>query len=124
KVKDKDLFQNLAFMLSEYLVYNYRSTLKLLKEELKSKSINQFAKSIFQSTITEYDIYFKNLDQINGLKEIKPNSRFVQMRRFYEQKQFGSLPKEKNSFLNSIKETQINAHRWAIRRTGVSKHQI
>lgn len=124
KNKDDRVFQNFKFILSEYLVYNYRSTLNLIKEELKNKSLNKFAKSIFRSTIKEYEAYFKELDGIAELKEIRSSSRLVQLRRFYVQKQFGELPKEKSSFLNFIKETKINSHRWAIRRPGVFKHEI
>ncbi|MBW3470038.1 hypothetical protein [Arthrospiribacter ruber] len=124
QTKEDHLTHNFTFLLSDYLVYNYRSTLKIIKEELKNKSLNKFAKSIFRSTLKEYEAYFKSLDQIDRLREIQPNSRIVQLRRFYEQKQFDSLPKEKNGLLNFIKETQVNAHRCAFRRPGDFKHEI
>lgn len=117
------LIDRLDFLLREYIVYNYRSTLDILRTEIKSRSVNAIAKQIFRKSISTFDEYFEQLRAIHA-KELVPNVKFVQTRNFYSSKQFEELSKDKSkgNLQKLFKGISVNSNKWAIRRPGELKH--
>ncbi|RNI40191.1 hypothetical protein EFY79_02530 [Hanamia caeni] len=114
------------FILTEYVAYNYRGTLELIKKSLIEHKLTAFAKELFEKTIEYFENYFTQLKSILMDKELKPYKEHLLLKRFYMQKQFSGLPEtaRKNSISNLFKNTQINSSKWAIRRSGQLKHEI
>lgn len=125
KVENETLKEALIFILQEYLVYNYRGTLKLIKNDLSNAELLPFAKEIFQTTHDYFEAYFEKLNSISLDKELLPYRENVQLRNFYHRKLFADLPKkaEENSIASLFKSTQVNANNWAIRKPKELKHQ-
>ncbi|MBC6491718.1 hypothetical protein ACFSQD_11655 [Flavihumibacter stibioxidans] len=119
------LKEGLTFILQEYLVYNYRGTLKLINNDLSNATLLPFAKEIFQKTNDHFEDYFAKLNSISLDKELLPYRENVQLRNFYYRKIFADLPNnsEENSISSLFKSTRVNANNWAIRRTKELKHQ-
>lgn len=125
KEHNETLKEGLTFILQEYLVYNYRGTLKLIKNDLGNATLLPFAKEIFQQTNDHFVDYFEKLNSISIDKELLPYRENAQLRNFYHRKLFADLPKkaEENSIASLFKSTQVNANNWAIRRPKELKHQ-
>ncbi|OSZ77226.1 hypothetical protein CAP36_12490 [Chitinophagaceae bacterium IBVUCB2] len=124
KKENEVLKEGLYFILSEYLIYNYRSTLDLIKKDIEDKQLLPFAKDIFEKVTGYYENYFTQLRSIVVAKEIRPYKDHSQLHNFYYRKLFADIPKkaEKNSLMSLFKSTQVNANNWAIRRANELKH--
>jgi hypothetical protein len=124
----KDIvFAALHFIMSEYVVYNYRTTLDMMRQELKGGTeLFDFKRRLFTQLIEEYETYFSELKTINAKKELAPSKEHQMFKSFYTRKKFSVMPKEarKNSFMNLFKSTQLNSNKWAVRRAGQPKHQV
>ncbi|WP_145671194.1 hypothetical protein [Chitinophaga polysaccharea] len=121
----KDLQEQFKFILSEYLVYNYRSTLQILKAELQDSSIGDFARTMFSDVIHEYDLYFNDLRSVEIDREIRPSKQNVRLHNFYLQRSFSeSTKKTREHIFEFGKRVVINANNWAIRRPNELKHVV
>lgn len=125
KADHEVLKEGLIFILQEYLVYNYRGTLTLIKNDLSQTTLLPFAKDIYQKVNDHFEDYFEKLNSISVDKELLPSREDVRLRNFYHQKLFADLPKkaEENSIASLFKSTQVNANNWAIRRPAELKHK-
>lgn len=112
------------FVLKEYLIYNYRSTLDILRKNLADDQLPVFARSLFQECISYFEDYFKQLRSISIKKEISPYKVQSQLYSFYYQKLFADIPKKahKKSIVSLFKQTDVNANNWAVRRPDEFKH--
>jgi hypothetical protein len=126
--EDNDvLYAPLHFILSEYIIYNYRSTLEVIRNELKNESsLSSFASKLYTQLIEEYETYFSQLRGISVKKELTPYKDHLLYKSFYMRKQFADIPKkpEQNSITSLFKNTQLNSNRWAIRRPEQTKHIV
>ncbi len=121
---NKILRTDFHFMLSEYIVYNYRSTLELMRTMLKEQKLSPFSEGIMKQVIEEYEVYFTQLKSIGPVKELMPYKENVLLHNFYFRRQFADIPKraEENSMARLFKGVQVNSHRWAIRRDDEYRH--
>lgn len=112
------------FLFKDYLIYNYRSTLDILRKNLIDDKLLFFAKSLFEECIIYFENYFKQLRGISVKKEITPYREQTQLRNFYHRKLYADLPKkaQENSIARFFKQTDVNANHWAIRRPGEYRH--
>jgi hypothetical protein len=120
------LKQSFYFILSDYLIYNYRSTLDLIQNSLIEDEIKPFAKILFNEVNDFYQNYFVQLQNNSVDKELRPYKEYLLLKRFYMKKQFSDLPKNirENSIMKFFKETAINSNKWAIRRPNQLKHEV
>jgi hypothetical protein len=118
------LWDCLLFIFSKYLVYNYRSTLTLLRKEREKQKLSSFANRLFNTIIDEYEYYSAALNSIPVYKELKPYPKQIQLRQFYYSRAFEDLPKKvrQESVMSLFKGVTVNANKWAIRRPGESRH--
>lgn len=116
----------LGRLLKHYLIYNYRSTLEIIKEDLKSGTLSHFTKMLFEDALAVFDRYFEELDSVPPMKELKPASKLVQWVKFYEQRGFSESSKKikKGGIFSLGKILVINSHRWAIKRPNELVHDV
>lgn len=120
------LKQSIYSILSDYLIYNYRSTLELIQNTLVEDEIKSFGKKLFNEVNDFYKDYFVQLKNNSVDKELRPYEEYLLLKRFYMKKQFSDLPKNvrQNSIMKFFKETAINSNKWAIRRPNQLKHEV
>ncbi len=120
------LEDSLYHILTEYIVYNYRTTLDLINKLLTAGGLQEFARQLLQRVSDEYESYFAKLNQIEVDKELRPKKEYLLLKGFYMNRQFASVPKavRENSISRLLKNTQINSNKWAIRRPGQIKHEV
>jgi hypothetical protein len=118
------LLDNFEFILTEYLVYNYRSTLDLIKKELSRDDLPRFAKSVFTRVTDAFATYLEGLGSITVKKELQPSQEQLRLKRFYQRKISMQLMKGLEDVQARLpgKTTQVNANKWAIKRPGELKH--
>ena len=116
----------LSFLLKDYLIYNYRTTLKKIKKCLEEPSLGSFAKSLFTEAVEYYDHYFEELESIKIIKELKAPGKDVLLKNFYQRRQYAAIPKRamENSIVGRLsKSIIVNANSWALKRKTETKHQ-
>lgn len=121
------VYNAIHFIMTEYVVYNYRTTLEMMKDELEhNKELSPFAARMFQQLNEAYAAYFQQFHDISAQKELSPYKDHILLKSFHTRKRFSQIPKvtERNSFASLFKNTQLNSSRWAIRRTGQPKHVV
>lgn len=125
KKHDFELESYLAELYSEYIIYNYRSTLDTIKEQL-NLDIPEHLKVFYQRLIVAYQRYFDAISRIPDVPELQPNAQIVQFIQFYKQQQFSALAKKERpgTIANLFKATILNSNRMAVRRPGEPKHQV
>ncbi|RIW11974.1 hypothetical protein D0X99_20065 [Algoriphagus lacus] len=116
----------LGHLLKSYLIYNYRSTLKIIRTDINSGNLYPFAKELFVDAVTVFQRYFDGLDSIAPMKEIKPASNVMKWVQFYRQRSFteGSKKIERNGIFNLSKKVYLNSHKWAIKRPNELVHDV
>lgn len=124
--QDKILLTNLFSLFRNYLIYNYRSTLDLIKERLASESLKPHHKLFFQALMNYYDQYFEQLNLVGNFIELRCDAKLSEYLRFYRQQQFSDSMKEsdKGTFLDMLKPVSLHSSRWAIRRNEEKKHEV
>lgn len=117
---------DLEFLLSEYVVYNYRSTLELMRKSLKEETLSSFAKSMFEKVVSAYEKWFEQLRSITIDKELRIYNDFKLLRGYYQRQQMKEIAKapQKSSFAALFKNTQLNSNRWSVREDNDGKHQV
>jgi len=121
---DEEVTKALQFIVREYLVYNYRSTLDLMRISLKEHNLQSFAKTLFEETVAYFENYFEQLRSIRAGREIRPSKQNVILQSFYRNKAFSEVPKKarENSIMNYARNVEVNSNKWAIRREGELIH--
>ncbi|WP_439489184.1 hypothetical protein [Algoriphagus sp.] len=116
----------LGRLLKHYLIYNYRSTLEIIKGDLESRTLSPFTKLLFEDALVVFERYFEGLDTILPIKELKPASKLVQWVKFYEGRSLAEYSKtiKKGGVFSIGKTLAINSHRWAIKRQNESVHKV
>ncbi|MGJ1286232.1 hypothetical protein ACR79P_10800 [Sphingobacterium spiritivorum] len=124
--EDDALLTNLHGIFIEYLVYNYRSTLDMIKERLKKTECPAHQRDFLQSIDDAYETYFKNLNTVRVFNELQSDAKLEEFTRFYKNQLFAASMKESNKsgFLSMIKSVNLHAKKWAIRRKEEKIHQV
>lgn len=124
--EDDVLLTNLYVIFVEYLVYNYRSTLDIIKEKLKKMECPLHQSNFLQSIEAEYENYFKNLNKVRVFNELQSDAKLEEFTRFYRSQLFAASMKESNKkgFLSMIKSVNLHAKKWVIRRKEEKIHQV
>jgi len=126
KEDNKILKESYHYILSEYVIYNYRTTLDLIKNLLIQDNIFPFAKELFNQILGEYENYFNQLNNISVRKEIMPSKEQILLKGFYMRKHMSSIHEssKKSSISDFLKKTDINSNKWALRRHEQPKHEV
>lgn len=114
-------------LLCDYLIYNYRGTLEILRNELTGGDLLPFAKSQFEEAVKTFEGYFKSIRDISATKELTPYSKIGQIKNFYQRKHWEEIQEEQpeEGFLQGLfKPIVVNSNKWAIRRPGELKHVV
>ena len=114
-------------ILCEFLIFNYRSTLTILKKEIQIKeNITSFAYELFKRAINEYEEYFDKLREIKVDRELRVNKHHLQLKSFHMKQQSARISSKplQSSFLSFAKTTQINSEKWAVRDKSNPKHKV
>ena len=122
----ENLDEPMQFILSQYVVYNFRGTLELIKKDLLENDITIFARQLFEKIIEEFEHYFEQLKNISVEKELSPYREHLLLKNFYMRHQFSDLPKTKKKyfFMDMMKSVKVNSEKWAIRRPEELKHDV
>jgi hypothetical protein len=126
-IKNDTFEVNIKSLLKNYVIYNYRSTLDFLNEELETSSLSQVARDIFADAIETYERYHAGLQSVSASKELTPPLRLRQYKAFYQTKQFNESNAERNEE-NSLlalfgDPVSLNSNKWAVRRPGELVHK-
>ena len=122
-----DIFgEQISYSLNEYLIYNYRGTLELVKNEIKRGDLSNFAEKIFKSTLDTYEVYFDKLKSVSAKKELSVPLNMLQLKGFYQRKQFEATRKNtRTTFLQDMfGQVLLNSNKWALRRPDELKHVV
>lgn len=116
----------LGRLLKHYLIYNYRSTLEIIKKDLESGTLSPFTKMLFEDAVVVFERYFEGLNSILPMKELEPASKVVQWVKFYEGRSLTEYSKtiKKGGVFSIGKTLAINSHRWAIKRPNELVHKV
>lgn len=119
------LYENVYRLFSDYVIYNYRTSLDTIKEILKLKQLPAHLLKFFRDLDQDYEQYFKELSIIEALPELQPNPLLVRHLQFYQQHQYTEKFKEtsKSGLAAFFKNVPVHSHRWAIRRPDEPIHQ-
>lgn len=120
------LLSNLNQIFTEYLVYNYRSTLDIIRDKLNFESCLEHHKKFLQPIVDSFERYFDNLNKIRMFNEFRANSKLDEFLRFYKNQLFSASMKERNKtgFLSMIKSVNLQSKKWAIRRDNEKTHNV
>lgn len=120
------LKQNFLFLFRDYLVYNYRSTLSMLKKELELPELAAFARKLFEEVVQYFEQYFEEMRELHAPKELTPSEHYKRLYQFYFQAKYGSIPKaaRKSSLLQYFTNTPINANKSAMKRDNELTHVV
>lgn len=123
---DEALLTNLQGIFVDYLIYNYRSTLDMIKERLKDIECPAHQRDFLQPIDDDYENYFKNLNMVRVFKELQSDAKLEEFTRFYKNQLFAASMKESNSkgFLSMMKSVNLYAKKWAIRRKDEKVHEV
>ncbi|WP_029285723.1 hypothetical protein [Pedobacter sp. R20-19] len=123
---DEALLTNLQGIFVDYLVYNYRSTLDMIKDRLKDTKCPIHQRDFLQPIDDDYENYFKNLNKVRVFKELQSDSMLEEFTRFYKNQLFAASMKESNTkgFLSMMKSVNLYAKKWAIRRKEEKVHEV
>lgn len=123
---DEILLVNLEHIFKDYLVYNYRSTLDVIKIKLDSINCPTHHKLFFTPIVDAFEQYFSDLNKVRMFNELRADSKLEELLRFYKQQLFAESMKESNKmgFLSMIKSVNLHAKKWAIRREGETIHKV
>ncbi|MDF2849984.1 MAG: hypothetical protein K0S31_669 [Sphingobacterium multivorum] len=121
-----ELLDNIYDIFYSYVIYNYRSTLDLIKEEQKKDNLPSHLKAFYNQLEKAYDVYFYNLSLVKDYSELSHNQLLSRHLQYYKQQEFSDQLKKsnRNSFLDSIKNTPVHSKKWAIRRAHEKIHQV
>ncbi|GAA4196138.1 hypothetical protein GCM10022289_01370 [Pedobacter jeongneungensis] len=123
---DEALLTNLQGIFVDYLIYNYRSTLDMIKERLNDTKCPAHQREFLQPIDDDYENYFKNLNRVKVFKELQSDAKLEEFSRFYKNQLFAASMKESNSkgFLSMMKSVNLYAKKWAIRRKEEKVHEV
>jgi hypothetical protein len=114
-------------ILSEYVIYNYRTTLDILRKHVEHPGIGTaFSISLFEELIRQYEAYFLAIRAIDCEKELTPYRQDVMLMTFYRKKHYKLDPRQirRQSIVRHFKNTQLNSDHWAVRRPDQPGHQV
>lgn len=119
------ILEELYNIFTGYVIHNYRSTLDEVKKIVATQSLPAFLIGFYRSIIEYFEAYFKGLDQVPSLIELRPDPTLGQHIRFYTSQQVSEQFKDKHNegLGRFFKNVTINSHRWAIRRPGEDIHK-
>lgn len=125
KAHEGKLLRNLSLLFHDYLIYNYRTTLDIIKVIITEKKLPPHLIEFYIKLDEAYQIYFSNLSLIENFPEIRVDQNLTRQIHFYSQQKFSDRSKEvrKTSISNLFTETPIHSLRWAIRRKDEKVHQ-
>ncbi|MFI5452256.1 hypothetical protein ACHMWN_08875 [Pedobacter sp. UC225_61] len=123
---DETLLVNLEHIFKDYLVYNYRSTLDIIKVKLDSNDCLMHHKEFLAPIVETFEQYFTQLNKVRMFNELRADSKLEELLRFYKHQLFSESMKESNKkgFLSMIKSVNLHAKKWAIRREGEKIHKV
>lgn len=125
-VKENELvlLEELFNIFTEYVIHNYRSTLDEVKKIIAVNNLPSHVIAFYQRIVDYFEEYFKGLDQVPLLIELRPDPILAQHINFYTSQQVSEQLKEsqKGGTARFFKNVTINSHRWAIRRPGETVH--
>lgn len=124
---DEDmLLKNMFAIYEQYIIYNYRTTLDILKAEMHGKDLPAHLKELYTRLVAAYDKYFEGLRSVPILMELQADTVISQHLHFYEQARLNKLSGkvEDKGFLSLLKNTEIKSYKWAIRREDQKIHDV
>jgi hypothetical protein len=93
---------------------------------LKQDNLPPFAGKIFKHAVSNYERYFDDLKSISVKKELQAPLNLLQLKGFYQRKQFDDAKKNiRKGFLQELfGQVLLNSNKWAVRRSDELKHVV
>ncbi|PTQ93947.1 hypothetical protein C8P68_1074 [Mucilaginibacter yixingensis] len=125
KSSEDHLAQEVFNMMYNYVIYNYRSTLDIIKTRIKDPDTKTYTRSFYQALDAHYEAYFENLRKVKDFAELRSDRKLAEHIRFYTQEKFTAEFKAapRPAWADFGKSVSVHSHRWAIRRKNEPVHQ-
>lgn len=124
KADEKRILMPIFNIFSEYIIYNYRSTLDTIKSILKAKSMPEHLLAFYTELDQHYEKYFQQLKQAKPFIELQGDAQLIQYVQFYTQQKFSTefSNAQEKGISSLFRKTLVHSHRWALRRPGEKVH--
>ncbi|WP_316799687.1 hypothetical protein [Pedobacter frigidisoli] len=113
KEEETVLLDALSDLMKAYVVYNYRTTLDLIKDRMREPATPAHLRTFYDDILKSYDEYFEGLSSLGEYAELTTDEQLDRYINFYEQVRMDNVSKKAKGLSRFFKNVSVHTKKWA-----------